>query len=233
LQIEAYCDESYPDLFSSHMPQAKYLVVGSLWLKTEDREEFKAGIHALRDKHSIGGEFKWQKASPSKVSYYKDLISWFFLQKDALRFRCIAVDSSQINLKLYHNDDHELGFYKFYYQMLHKWIHDNNSYKIFCDFKSNRRSDRLAVLQKYLGYSNIMSRIEGVQAVRSKESVLMQLSDFLTGAASAKINDKIIPGSSKHNLISQIQTMLEREIGPTPLGEKKFNMFKISLQGGW
>lgn len=233
MQIEAYCDESYPDLFSSEAPQAKYLVIGSLWLSSKDRIAFKAGIHELRDKHRIGGEFKWQKASPSRVSYYQDLISWFFLQKDALRFRCIAVDSSQIDLELYHSDDQELGFYKFYYQLLHKWIHDNNSYKIFCDFKSNRQSDRLAALQKYLGYSNIMARIEGVQAVRSKESVLMQLADFLTGAASAKLNDKIVPGSSKFQLVSHIESLLGTEISPTPLGEKKFNVFKISLQGGW
>ena len=35
MEIEAYCDEAYPDLFSSSAPQAKYLVIGSLWLKSE------------------------------------------------------------------------------------------------------------------------------------------------------------------------------------------------------
>jgi hypothetical protein len=233
MRIEAYCDESYPDLFSSDTPQAKYLVIGSLWLKTDDREAFKASIHGLRDKHKIGGEFKWQKASPSRVSFYQDLVTWFFEQQSALRFRCIAVDRSQINLAQYHDNDQELGFYKFYYQMLHKWIHDNNRYKIFCDFKSNRITDRLNVLQRYLEYSNILARIESVQAVRSKESVLMQMADFLTGAASAKLNDRIIEGSSKQQLVSHLQSLLGTQISPTPLGEKKFNVFKISLHGGW
>ena len=233
MEIEAYCDEAYPDLFSSSAPQAKYLVIGSLWLKSEDREKFKSSIHALRDKHKIGGEFKWQKSSPSRLLFYQDLISFFFDQDDAFRFRCIAVDNSLVNLAIYHNNDQELGFYKFYYQMLHKWIHDNNSYRIFCDFKSNRRRDRLQTLKYYLEYSNILARIESVQAIRSRESVLIQMADFLTGAAAAKINNRIIPGSAKHKLVSHIETCLSTEIVPTALGEKKFNVFKISLQGSW
>jgi len=53
-----------------------------------------------------------------------------------MRFRCIAVDREQVNLALHQNDG-ELGFYKFYYQLLHHWILDNE-YRIFCDLKTNR-----------------------------------------------------------------------------------------------
>ena len=49
MDIDVYCDEAYPDLFSSKNPQAKYLIIGSLWLRTKDRETFKEKIHNLRD----------------------------------------------------------------------------------------------------------------------------------------------------------------------------------------
>lgn len=90
MKFEVYCDESRPDLFTSKNPPAKYMVIGSLWLCADDRAEFKTAIHALRDKHRVGGEFKWRKVSPSRVEFYKDLLNWFVDVDDRLRFRCIA-----------------------------------------------------------------------------------------------------------------------------------------------
>ena len=65
MRFDVYCDECRPDLLSSQQPPARYMVIGSLWLRTEDREAFKVAIHELRDKHKVGGEIKWQKVSPS------------------------------------------------------------------------------------------------------------------------------------------------------------------------
>ena len=69
MKFDVYCDESYPDLLSSANPRGKYLVIGSIWIKTDDRTSLKNAIHLLRDKHRIGGEFKWQKVSPSRLDY--------------------------------------------------------------------------------------------------------------------------------------------------------------------
>ncbi len=41
MDIEVYCDEAHPDLFSSQKPKVKYMVIGSLWLKGDDRDRFK------------------------------------------------------------------------------------------------------------------------------------------------------------------------------------------------
>lgn len=79
--------------------------------------------------------------SPNRRDFYVELIDLFFAYGDNLRFRCIAVDRTQLNLAL-HDNDGELGFYKFYYQLLHHWILDFNSYRIFCDVKSNRDPKR-------------------------------------------------------------------------------------------
>lgn len=233
MEFDVYCDESHPDLLCSNNPPAQFMIIGSLWLATSDRSNFKAEIHNLRNQYKVGGEFKWRKVSPSRYEFYKELTNWFFNQGDRLRFRCIVVDRKEVNLIKFHRNDQELGFYKFYYQMLHHWILDYNEYSIFCDYKSNRERNRLPVLKRCLGASNIVSQITSVQATRSKDSVLLQLSDLLTGAVSAKFNKSMQADSAKANLISQIESKISIAIRHTGKSEQKFNVFVINLHGGW
>ena len=233
MNIEVYCDEAYPDLFSSQSKQAKYMFIGSLWLETQAREKYKASIHQLRNQYKIGGEFKWNKVSPSRLDFYKDLISWFVDQGENLRFRCIAIDSNKVDLLKFHESDQELGFYKFYYQMIHHWIYECNDYQVFCDFKSNRRRNRLQELQRCLQYANLSANLSSVQAVRSEESVLIQLSDVLVGAAAAKLNGRVVPGSAKSALVDHLEKQLDKQLLPTPASEKKFNIFRINFGGVW
>lgn len=232
MKIDVYCDEAYPDLFSSRKTPVKYLLIGGIWLNLENRSRFKSDIHALRDQYQIGGEFKWNKISRSKVEFYKNLLSWFHDQGTELRFRCIAVDRNQVNLIKFHSNDQELGFYKFYYQMLHHWIHDFNQYRIFCDFKRNRRSDRLHTLKRCLINANLSASVVTVQSVRSEESVLIQCADVLVGMASARMNECIKAGGAKLELVEHYEYLLGRRLTPTPLAEKKFNLFEINLTGG-
>ncbi len=233
MKFDVYCDESRPDLLSSKKPQSEFMVIGSLWLRTESRDQYKQAIHKLRDKHKVGGEFKWKKVSHSRQGFYIDLIEWFFNQGGQLRFRCIAVERKKVKLRKFHDSDQELGFYKFYYQMLHHWIFDWNEYQIFCDYKLNRRADRLPVLQRCLNNSNLSSTILNVQAVRSKESVLVQLADVLTGAVSAQLNKALNEGTAKSAVVSQIERNIGKRIGHSVKNEEKFNVFMIDLRGGW
>ncbi len=133
----------------------------------------------------------------------------------------------------FHNNDQELGFYKFYYQMLHHWILNCNQYSVFCDFKSNRVGTRLSELQRCLANANLSSEVVNVQAVRSKESVLIQTADVLTGIAAAKLNNKLRVGSAKWELVLHMEQALGRQIAPTYRNEQKFNVFIINLGGGW
>jgi len=120
---------------------------------------------------------KWRKVSPSKVSFYTDLIDLFMSFGLDLRFRCIAVDQKAMNPDL-HNDDVELGFYKFYYQVLHHWILDRNEYIVFCDLKRNRDRTRLSTLKRVLNNANRTSIIRDVQSLPSPEVALLQLCDY-------------------------------------------------------
>ncbi|MFZ3046781.1 MAG: DUF3800 domain-containing protein [Desulfatirhabdiaceae bacterium] len=233
MKIEAYCDEAYPDLFSSENPQARYLLIGGLWLRSDDREQYKADIHKLRDFHKIGGEFKWTKISPSKINFYKALLGWFCDQGENLRFRCIAIDHKQVDLIHFHQNDQELGFYKFYYQMLHHWIYPFNEYRIYCDFKRNRLCNRLHTLKTCLAHSNLTASIDTIQSVRSREAVLIQMADVLVGLVSGRLNNRLNPDGAKEEVVQHLEKLLGRKIVPTALCEKKLNVFKINLQGGW
>jgi hypothetical protein len=233
MKFDVYCDEAYPDLFSSGVPPARYLVIGSIWMPADARADVKHAIQLLRNQHRIGPEFKWQKIAPSKQDFYLELVELFFGFGDRLRFRCIAVDHTQVDLFRFHESDHELGFYKFYYQMLHHWILDFNEYSIFCDVKTNRLPDRLETLARCLAHANLSSGITRVQAIPSGESLGIQLADVLTGASAARLNDRLRPGGAKHTVVRAIEQHLGRTIERTSRGENKFNVFVIDLQGGW
>lgn len=232
MEFEVYCDEAHPDLFTSAKPQAQYLMIGSLWLPAALREEVKGKIKALRQEHNAWGEIKWTKVSPSKLAFYIELVEMFIGYGDKMRFRCIAVDQSQINMDL-HQGDHELGFYKFYYQVLHHWILDFNSYRIFCDLKSNREPARFPELRKVLDNANLSADVQCVQALPSKQVTLIQLTDLFLGAASSRLNKTLREGSAKETLVMELEQRLGRQLGPTWRSERKFNIFNIDLRGGW
>ncbi len=233
MQFEVYCDEAMPDLFTSRKKGGRYLMIGSLWLPSELKSKLKDKIKGLRERHNTWGEIKWTKVSPSRLPFYLDLIDLFESYGMDLRFRCIAVDSTQVDMR-WHDSDEELGFYKFYYQLLHHWILDFNEYRIFCDTKTNRDPNRLQVLRRCLSSANLSANIPLVQSLPSKQVVLIQLCDLLLGAASSRLNLTLQPDGAKEQVVRRLESHLGIErIGPTHRGAEKFNVFRIRLQGGW
>lgn len=233
MEFEVYCDEAHPDLFTSSDPKAQHLMIGSLWLPAELREDLKKRIRSLREEHGAWGEIKWTKISPSKLDFYLGLINMFADYGTDLRFRCIAVDQQSVNMR-FHGGDNELGFYKFYYQVLHHWIYDFNSYRIFCDQKSNRESNRFSELRRVLDNANLSANVKCVQALPSKQVVLIQLADLLLGAASSRLNQTLGEGTAKEAVVQTLEQRLSVSLlQPTYQSEPKFNIFKINLGGGW
>lgn len=234
MKFEVYCDEALPDLFTSAKPRARYLMIGSLWLPAELREDAKEKFGLLRERHGVWGEAKWTKTSPAKADFYYELVDLFMSYGMDMRFRCIAVDRTQVNMAL-HDGDGELGFYKFYYQLLHHWILDFNEYRIFCDLKSNRDRTRLSVLKRCLDHANKSATITDVQSLPSPEVALLQLCDVLLGAASSRLNETLKPGTAKESLVERLEARLDLRgpLSATGAAEKKFNIFKINLGGGW
>lgn len=231
MDFEVYCDESGLEALTRKEAHL-YTAIGGIWMPKQYRQTFKNSMLEIKEKNGIdGGELKWQKVSPSYVKLYSDIISYFF-QTIELRFRVIVIESQIVNNIKFNENDAELGFYKFYYQLLSHWISDFNTYDIFLDFKVNRDKGRLKVLNRVLHCTNLTSSINQVQALPSHESSGIQLADILTGLVASKYN-KEITSSSKKQLISLVETYLNEPIKATNKSEEKFNVFKINLKGGW
>ena len=64
----------------------------------------------------------------------------------------------------FNQNDAELSFYKFYYQLLYHWIFDFNEYNVFLDYKVNRDKKRLNTLHKAL------NKLFGCNKVKDSEA---------------------------------------------------------------
>jgi hypothetical protein len=230
MKIDVYCDESCPEVLldkSAH----KYLVIGSLWIPYQFRTEFKETISNLRQQHKYFAEVKWTKVSSGTLNFYKNLIDYFF-EAEYIRFRAIIVDAKEVNLVKFHEGDAELSFYKFYYQVLNKWIVEFNEYNIFLDYKRNKRLSRLSELKRILNNSYLFSSISNVQALPSHQSSGIQMCDLLAGIVNGKFNEEI-SGKTKIEIIKYFEHKLGRLITRTCKTEEKFNVFGIWLREGF
>lgn len=230
MNFEVYCDESGLEALTRKEAH-KYTAIGSIWMPAEFRDTFKTEVKAIKENHNVKGELKWQKVSPAYLTLYADIINYYF-DKSELRFRVIIIESKTVDNIRFNDKDAELGFYKFYYQLLHHWIFDFNSYNIFIDYKVNRNKGRVKILKKVLDASNITSEIQQVQALHSHQSSGIQLADILTGLVASKFNNEYT-SKAKGKLIEVAESRLKKIIAPTSKWDEKFNVFKINLQGGW
>jgi hypothetical protein len=228
--FEIYCDESGLEAINDKSAH-KYCAIGGIWIPEQYRPILKEKINSIKHEYNIYGELKWNKVSPFTIQCYKDVIDYFF-STPRIRFRAIIIESSKIDNNVFNNGDAELGFYKFYYQLINHWITENNEYRIFLDHKINANKDRVNELGKILQNSNINANVKYAQAIHSHESVAIQLADILTGIVFAKFNKKTT-SPAKLELIELVEKHLCKEIQETRRLEEKFNVFNINLRKGW
>lgn len=231
MDFEVYCDESGQELFGTRPTGEHYVLIGGLWIRTENRKAYKDHIKQLRHKYKVGGEFKWKRVSPSRLNFFLELVRFFFDQRDEMRFRVIVLRADEMDAVRFHESGNELMFYKFYYQALHHWILDFNRYRVFVDTKTNRVHNRIQILEKCLRSANISSLVD-VQALPSHEVDLLQLVDVLMGAVSYKFHRRDT-SAAKIGVLAEIERCLGKEIVPTWRSENKFNVFLFKSGGGW
>lgn len=231
MHFEVYCDESGLEALT-RKDAHKFTAIGGIWIPSENRNMLKEGIALIKVNHNIKGELKWQKFSPMYFDMYKEIIDFFFVS-GFIRFRVVLIEADKVDNIKFNNEDVELSFYKFYYQLLNHWIFDFNTYDIFLDLKINRNKGRLKELKRVLDNSNLTSDIKQVQGLPSEQSLGIQLADVLTGLVAAKFN-KEITSKAKLSLIQYIEDKyLGRSIASTSKWEEKLNVFRINLKGGW
>jgi len=224
-----YCDESSVD-----NPKAKFMLIGALFVKRRKVPEIKQKLKELQKKHSIRGELKWTKASSISLPFYKELFSLLFSLPDSdFSYKCIVVDKSRIDYKKYHNKDKDLAFYKFYYYLFKNKLSLNDKYYIFLDFKPSKNKNAVKRLGDFLSFTKTIGDIKHIQAYPSKDNIFIQIVDVLTGAVGFSKN-KIGDSIPKKQLVNTVAGFLKKDNLDfcSPLGEKKFNLFCITLGRG-
>ncbi|WP_336046927.1 DUF3800 domain-containing protein [Solibacillus ferritrahens] len=222
-----YCDESRPEMIGKVCPYDDYSIIGGIWIDEDNVRRFKRNLKKIRVKHNYYAEMKWKNVSPSSLEFYKEIVTLFF-DKEYISFRCIVIDADKVDLESFHNNDQELGFYKFYYQLIYHWLRGNERYSIFLDYKKNKELDRLHKLKEILNIS-ALADVDNLQALNSKDSIFIQLADILIGSVGYKFN-QYSTSTAKLEIINLIEERLTHEIKETMKGEYKFNVFKIRLQ---
>jgi len=222
-----YCDESCHEL----TPRHAFMAIGGLKVPRAEKASLSRKLRALMRSCKLHSECKWSKVSNKRVEDYKKIVDFFF-EHHEISFRAIIIEQAKVQFEKYHGKDSELAFYKFYYEMLEKWLQPGNEYLILLDYKNNRGADRYMDLKKCLqNYLGEKARIRDLTIIDSKVTPLAQLCDILTGSIAAAYN-----GFHQHTAKEQLANYIASLAGlstlrtSTPLSVRKFNIFKMDLR---
>jgi len=217
-----YCDESC-HLENDHK---NYMVLGSVSSAYNQVKRHTERIKNLKNKHKFNAEIKWSKVSNSKLQFYKELVDYFF--DTDLRFRAVVVDKKKVNNGAF-GDDYDTFYYKMYYSLLN---HNKNSlynYNVYLDIKDDLSAYKVEKLKEILNTKFGVFR--NVQNIRSHESILMQLADFIMGAISYNLNNEEKRVTAKTQIIDRIKMHSDQYLNATSnWNESKLNLFFIELK---
>ncbi len=215
-----YCDESC-HLENDHK---SYMFLGSISSAYNQVKFHTEKIKEIKSKHHFYGEIKWSNVSKSKFHFYKELIEYFF--NTDLMFRTVGVDKSKIKNDAF-NQTYDDFYYKMYYTLLNYNINTLYNYNVYLDIKDTLSAYKVNKLKEVLNTKYSVFR--NVQNIRSQESVLLQLADFIMGAISYKHNNIEKKNIAKVNIINKIQQHSGESLMRTNYSEK-LNLFFIELR---
>lgn len=226
-----YCDES------CHLERDRspVMVLGALWCKTERAAAIARRVRDIKAKHKLkpGFEAKWVKVSPGKISFYENLIDYFF-DEDDLHFRAVVIpDKTKLN-HLAFGQDHDTWYYKMCFRMLEPLIDPEQRYRVYLDIKDTRSEEKRRKLEEVLRNSRHDSSgqvLERVQQIRSHESEHLQIADLLIGAI-AYHNRGFQTSAAKLEIVRRIQRRSGKSLTrSTWLRESKLNVFRWEAGG--
>jgi len=202
-RFSLFCDES-------NIQSAHYMLIGGLWIPQQSETALRNSLSVVRKNFNMTAEFKWTKVSQTKLPAYSAWLDCFLDNKD-IGFRCIVIDTNLLDYRTFHKGDHELGFYKFYYQLVSRNIQPENLYWLYTDERTNRKKNRLEVLKivtnRYWMKQSGTEPLRGVEPCRSHDEDLLQLTDVLLGALGYTWNEST-KSPAKLSLIAHIRKRL-------------------------
>jgi hypothetical protein len=215
-----YCDESC-HIEHDHK---KFMFLGSVSSAYNQVKLHTEQIKQLKKKHNFYAEIKWTSVSNSKLRFYLDLVDYFFATD--LKFRAIGIEKSKIKCEDF-GSTYDDFYYKMYYYLLNKNIDTLYNYNVFLDVKDTLSAYKVNKLKDILNVKYGVFR--NIQNIRSEESLLLQLADFLMGAVSYSNNDELKANAAKVLVIEKIRHHAALDLSATNYS-KKLNLFFIELR---
>lgn len=216
-----YCDESC-HIEHDHQP---FMLIGYVSSPIHMVHKHSKNIGEIKKRHNFYAEIKWTKVSKSKMDFYLELVDYFF--ESELMFRAIVIDKSELRNEEY-GQTHDDFYYKMYYHLLYHKLDMLNTYNVYLDIKDTLSAQKVKKLREILNVRYEV--IRNLQNIRSNESVLLQLADFLMGALSYRLRGAESV-EAKNRIIERIEKCSGNNLTEsTPKAHDKFNLFFINLK---
>jgi len=202
----------------------------------------------FREEQYMTAELKWQKVSNQKFPQYRRFVDYFFALNGSRKahFHALMLDSHQFDHTAFNKGDKEIGFYKFYYQLLL-----NCFGKTYCEYDPDARfavvldnrntSYKLEDLRKIL--NNGMQKKHGISTRPfntieprcSKSSEVLQINDIILGAVGFHKNSRELIADSRQakkdlaNYIAEQAGLPNLKVS-TPQNQTRFTLWNFRLQ---
>lgn len=221
----------------------RYMVLGGVIVEIDELQQIKKPLLEVRNTHKIYAEMKWEKVSKSKLPAYIDYVNCFFDQaaSEVIHFHSITIDMHQIKHNKYNFGDRELGFQKFYYQLLIKFgRYYNGSSPYYCYLHQRNTKSSLDSFRDILN-NGISSRwgindqpYRRVQHICSKKIELLQLNDILLGCVAARTNGHHLKRDASPHKIKLGEHIMEKAgiddlSQDTEKGKYRFSIWNLTL----
>ena len=223
--LNLYCDES------CHLESdgESVMLIGGISCPDYVRNIVYKEIKEIKRKHGISSrsEIKWRKVSNSKITFYEDLVNYFF-DNEHLNFRVVIIDKNKLNHKKY-NQTHDDFYYKQYFYLVRKFLFEDDV-NVFIDIKDTNSILKVNKLKNILeNWKQSPKHIKNIQQIRSHENSIMQLADLLIGAVAYK-NRSFESSLARIRLSNLISNRAKHELTTnTKYNAIKFNIFKMEL----
>jgi Protein of unknown function (DUF3800) len=184
---EIYIDESSQN-------DHRYLVIGCVINMLPEMSRLNMAIAKARLPELPNGEAKWSKVSKQKLAAYKRIVDVLFNNLEHVNFHSLAVNAALLNHQRFDAGSREIGFNKEIYQLAMKCarLYSDELFHVYPDGRvtSQKPEDLRLILNR--GCSKAGDKrdwpFRRCQFRDSKNTLLLQLADIVTGAIAFKLN---------------------------------------------
>ena len=211
-----YCDES------CHLEndQKRYMFLGYVSCAYNQVTAHTDRIRDIKSAHNFYAEIKWNHVSMSKLKFYLDLVDYFFATD--LKFRAIGVDKEKTDC-----EDFDEYYYSMYHNLLIHNINITHTYNVYLDIRDTLSAYKVSKLKELLNIK--YGAFRNVQNINSKESLLLQLADFILGALSYDKNENTKNNEAKCLIVERIKKRANGRWCGCTTDDKDSNIFFIDL----